>query len=212
VSLSNKKEKNKMVDYKRHIAYKLKIGDVLQGKRIFDADKFSFIELGDKKINRINFVANVVDRYSSVEKSYISLTIDDASGQIRIKIFGDDVNKFSDISQGDSVLVIGLIRVYNDELYITPEIIKKKDPKYLLVRKLEFDKFKPKKVDKEVILALADKIIDKIKNSEPNGIGSDKLMEEFKEVESSLINQEIKKALEDGIIYEPRPGIVRYLG
>ena len=168
-----------MVDYKRHIAYKLKIGDVLQGKRIFDADKFSFIELGDKKINRINFVANVVDRYSSVEKSYISLTIDDASGQIRIKIFGDDVNKFSDISQGDSVLVIGLIRVYNDELYITPEIIKKKDPKYLLVRKLEFDKFKPKKVDKEVILALADKIIDKIKNSEPNGIGSDKLMEEL---------------------------------
>ena len=31
-------------------------------------------------------------------------------------------------------------------------------------------------------------------------------------IEPSLINQEIKKALEDGIIYEPRPGIVRYLG
>jgi len=201
-----------MADYKRHVAYKLKIGDVIQGKRIFDADKFSFIELGDKKISRVNVIANVVDRYSSVEKSYISLTVDDASGQIRIKIFGDDVNKFSDISQGDTVLIMGLIRVYNDELYITPEIIKKKDPKYLLVRKLEFDKIKPKEVNKDIILALSDKIIDKIKNSEPNGIGSDKLMEEFKEIEPSLINQEIKKALEDGIIYEPRPGIVRYLG
>lgn len=201
-----------MADYKRHVAYKLKIGDVLQGKRIFDADKFSFIELGDKKISRINVIANVVDRYSSVEKSYISLTVDDASGQIRIKIFGDDVNKFADISQGDTILIIGLIRVYNDELYITPEIIRKKDPKYLLVRKLEFDKIKPKEVNKEAILALSDKIMDKIKNSEPNGIGSDKLMEEFKEIEPSLINQEIKKALEDGIIYEPRPGIVRYLG
>ncbi len=201
-----------MADYKRHVAYKLKIGDVLQGKRIFDADKFSFIELGDKKISRVNVIANVVDRYSSVEKSYISLTVDDASGQIRIKIFGDDVNKFADISQGDTILIMGLIRVYNDELYITPEIIRKKDPKYLLVRKLEFDKIKPKEVNKEVILALSDKIMDKIKNSEPNGIGSDKLMEEFKEIEPSLINQEIKKALEDGIIYEPRPGIVRYLG
>ncbi|MBS3066797.1 hypothetical protein J4205_03150 [Candidatus Pacearchaeota archaeon] len=201
-----------MADYKRHVAYKLKIGDVIQGKRIFDADKFSFIELGDKKISRVNVIANVVDRYSSVEKSYISLTVDDASGQIRIKIFGDDVNKFSDISQGDTVLIMGLIRVYNDELYITPEIIKKKDPKYLLVRKLEFDKIKPKEVNKDIIIALSDKIIDKIKNSEPNGIGSDKLMEEFKEIEPSLINQEIKKALEDGIIYEPRPGIVRYLG
>ena len=128
-----------MADYKRHVAYKLKIGDVIQGKRIFDADKFSFIELGDKKISRVNVIANVVDRYSSVEKSYISLTVDDASGQIRIKIFGDDVNKFSNISQGDTILVIGLIRVYNDELYITPEIMKKKDPKYLLVRKLEFN-------------------------------------------------------------------------
>ena len=201
-----------MADYKRHVAYKLKIGDVIQGKRIFDADKFSFIELGDKKISRVNVIANVVDRYSSVEKSYISLTVDDASGQIRIKIFGDDVNKFADISQGDTILIMGLIRVYNDELYITPEIIKKKDPKYLLVRKLEFDKIKPKEVNKDIIIALSDKIIDKIKNSEPNGIGSDKLMEEFKEIEPSLINQEIKKALEDGIIYEPRPGIVRYLG
>ncbi|MBS3073097.1 OB-fold nucleic acid binding domain-containing protein [Candidatus Pacearchaeota archaeon] len=201
-----------MSDYKRHVAYKLKIGDVLQGKRIFDADKFSFIELGNKKINRINIIANIIERYSSAEKSYISLTIDDASGQIRIKIFGDDVNKFSNISQGDTILVIGLIRVYNDELYITPEIMKKKDPKYLLVRKLEFDKIRPKEVDKNIILALSDKIIGKIKDSEPNGIGSDKLMEEFKEVEPSLINQEIKKALEEGIIYEPRPGIVRYLG
>ena len=27
-----------------------------------------------------------------------------------------------------------------------------------------------------------------------------------------IINQEVKKLLEDGLAYEPRPGIVRYLG
>ena len=97
-------------DFKRATAYKLKIGDIFSGKKILDGERFNFLELGNKKINRINIIANIVEKYSSSEKQYISLTIDDASGQIRLKIFGDDVQKFSDINQGDSILVIGLLR------------------------------------------------------------------------------------------------------
>jgi len=200
-----------MADFKRAIAYKIRIGDISKGKRIFDGDRFSFIELGDRNISRVNIVANVVDKYTSGEKQYISLTIDDASGQIRIKIFGDDVSKFQDIGQGDTIVIIGFVRFYNDELYITPEIIKKQDPRYLLVRKLEFDKFQPKEVDSKGLIALADQIISKVKESEPEGISSEKLILDLKE-SPDLINQEIKKALEQGIIYEPRPGILRYLG
>lgn len=201
-----------MADYKRQVAYKLKIGDVLVGKQIMDGERFGFLELGDKKIARVNLVANIVEKFQSSEKQYISLTIDDASGQIRLKIFGDDVAKFADLSQGDTVMTIGLLRVYNSELYVTPEIIKKKDPKYLLVRKLELEKNKPKEVAKSDIIALYDRIVAKIKDAEPQGIGQDKLIEEIKDADASLINQEVKKALEEGIIYEPRPGIVRYLG
>jgi len=198
-------------DFKRATAYKLKIGDIFSGKKILDGERFSFLELGNKKINRINIIANIVEKYSSTEKQYISLTIDDASGQIRLKIFGDDVQKFSDINQGDSVLVIGLLRNYNDEIYITPEIIRKQDPRYLLVRKLEFEKYAPKEVNHQERFALSDKIINKSKEAEPEGIGMDKLIEELHE-SADLINQEIKKALEGGIIYEPRPGMLRYLG
>jgi len=198
-------------DFKRATAYKLKIGDIFSGKKILDGERFSFLELGNKKINRINIIANIVEKYSSTEKQYISLTIDDASGQIRLKIFGDDVQKFSDINQGDSVLVIGLLRNYNDEIYITPEIIRNQDPRYLLVRKLEFEKYAPKEVNHQERFALSDKIINKIKEAEPEGIGMDKLIEELHE-SADLINQEIKKALEGGIIYEPRPGMLRYLG
>ncbi|SRR3989344_769867 len=198
-------------DFKRATAYKLKIGDIFSGKKILDGERFNFLELGNKKINRINIIANIVEKYSSSEKQYISLTIDDASGQIRLKIFGDDVQKFSDINQGDSILVIGLLRNYNDEIYITPEIIKKQDPRYLLVRKLEFEKYAPKEVNHKERFALSDKIINKIKEAEPEGIGMDKLIEELHE-SVDLINQEIKKALEGGIIYEPRPGMLRYLG
>ena len=198
-------------DFKRATAYKLKIGDVFSGKKILDGERFSFLELGDRKITRVNIVANVVERYSSGEKAYVSLTLDDASGQIRVKIFGDDVQKFQDIDQGDSVLIVGLLRNYNDELYITPEVIRKQDPRYLLVRKLEFEKMTPKEVDSQERVALADKIVNMVKGAEPEGVSQDKLILDLHET-PDLINQEVKKALEQGIIYEPRPGMLRYLG
>lgn len=200
-----------MADFKRQTAYKLKVGDIFKGKQISQDGRFSFLELGDKKIARVNIVANVVERFSSDEKQYVSLTIDDASGQVRLKIFGDDVERFKDVEQGDTVMVIGLLRVYNNEIYINPEIISKKDPRYLLVRKLEFDKMAPAPVDNNKVLAVSDKIIQKIKAAEPEGVGKDVLITDLGE-SPDLINQEIRKSLEQGIIYEPRPGILRYLG
>jgi uncharacterized protein len=198
-------------DFKRQTAYKIKIGDVSRGRPIYDGERFSFLELGDKKLARVNIVANIVEKYLSEDKNYLSLTIDDASGQLRIKVFGDEIQRFESLGQGDTVMVVGLLRSYNNELYISPEIIKVKDPRYLLVRKLEFDKNIQKPLDTNKILIVADQVLNKIKNSEPEGISGDKLINEIKEA-SEIINQEIKKALEQGIIYEPRPGIYRYLG
>ena len=84
--------------FKRHIAYKLRIGDILIGKPIVDEDRFSFLELGNKKIVRINVVGNIVDKYEREgEKKYSFLTLDDGSGQIRLKSFGDDTEKFKNI-------------------------------------------------------------------------------------------------------------------
>lgn len=197
--------------FKRATAYKLRIGDIFKGKKILDGERFNFLELGDKQIIRVNIVANIVEKYSSSEKAYVSLTIDDASGQIRIKIFGEDVAKFTEVNQGDSVMIVGLLKNYNDELYITPEIIKKQDPRYLLVRKLEFEKSQIKDLNSQEMVALADKIVNKIKESEPEGISQEQLILDLKDT-PDLINQEVKKALEQGIIYEPRPGMLRYLG
>ena len=46
---------------KRNIAYKMRIGDILRGVPMMDEGKFLFLELGDKKIVRINILANCVD-------------------------------------------------------------------------------------------------------------------------------------------------------
>lgn len=194
----------------------MRIGDLLKGKPIIEQGeiaRFKFLELGNRQIIRVNIVANIVDKYSSEgEKKYLSLTIDDASGQITVRAFGDDVKRFSEILQGNTVIVMGTLRFFNNEIYIAPEIIRQVDPRYLLVRKLELDKEKPKTTNKEEILAIKDQIIEMIKNcEEQGGIETEKIILDLK-ASPELINQEITKLLEEGLIYEPRPGKIRYLG
>lgn len=203
--------------FKRHIAYKFRIGDLLIGKPVMDGERFSFLELGDKKIIRVNVIGNIVDKYESEgETKFISFTLDDGSGQIRLRAFGEDIEKFKDLNQGQSVLVIGVLRNFNNETYISPEIMREIDPKYLLVRKKEIEKERNKNyipIQREQIIAIKDKILEEIKNSEnEGGIDIDKIIMNLRDVSPEIINQEIQKLLEEGIIFEPRPGKVRWLG
>jgi len=207
---------------KRETAYKLRIGDLLRGNQIFEQleslnKRLLHVELGDKKILRINIIANVIDKFESQgETRFASITLDDGSGQIRARVFGEDINKFNELTQGDTILIIGLLRSFNQELYIYPEIIKKQNPKYLLVRKLEIEKSIPKTPtpkQKKEIKAFRDEIIEMIKTAETNeGIDKDEIINKLKNGNPQIISQEIQKLLEEGIIYEPRPGRVRYLG
>jgi RPA family protein len=203
--------------FKRNIAYKLRISDILLGKPVIADERFSFLELGDRKIIRVNIIGNIVDRFESEgDRKYIFLKLDDGSGQISLKIFGDDIEKFKEVTQGLTVLVIGNLRHWNNETYIQPEIIKEQDAKYLLVRKLELEKEQPQRttiIEKSQIIAIKDNILELIKNAEEEGgIEKEQIILKLKETSPDIINQEIKKFLEEGIIFEPRPGKVRYLG
>ncbi len=197
---------------KRNVAYKIRIGDLLNGTPISVDGKFLYLDILAKKIVRINILANCTDKYvSEGERKFGSLTIDDASGQIRIKVFGEDVALISDILQGDTLQIIGNIREWNNEIYIIPEIIKKVDPRWLLVRKLEIQKDK-KNLPTADSNTLKEDILNEIKGAEMDGgIELDKITMDI-QASPDAINGEIKKLLEDGIIYEPRPGRLRYLG
>lgn len=225
---------------KRETAYKLKIGEILSGTPIVEEvqqemapdptqtvaqggvrEKFRFLELGERKIIRINIIANVIDKYASEgDKKYATVTVDDATGQIRLKVFGEDTAMLIDLSQGDTVMIIGVLRTYNGELYILPEIVKKVDTRYLLIRKLELDKKSGIKQEnsainivKDKVLSLRDQIIEIIKSgSDMGGINTEEIILKITTSSPEVINSEVIKLLEDGIIYEPRPGKVRYLG
>jgi hypothetical protein len=199
--------------FKRNVAYKMRIGDIVSGKVNLDGERFKSLEFQNNQVVRVNVIANVIEKFiQDSEKKFGSLTLDDASGQIKLKVFGDEIEKLSVFNQGDTVLIVGLLRVWNNEIYITPEIIKKKEPAYLLIRKLEVDKERPKISDPKQLSALKDKMMEMIKAAEKDGgINMDTLIMELKEP-PEIINQEIKRLLEDGMIYEPRPGKIRYLG
>lgn len=212
---------------KREIAYKIRIGDILRAKPIFQQQdthregeqtqqRIQFVELGNKKILRVNIVANVIEKYDSEgEKRFSTLTIDDASGQITIRAFGDGIELLKDISQGHTIMIVGLLRYFNNEIYIMPELVKIQDPRYLLVRKLELgkqNKENPQVINKEEVKAVKDQIIDKIKASDSEGgLDIERLIMDIK-ASPEIINQEIQKLLEEGLAYEPRPGKLRYLG
>jgi len=197
---------------KRNIAYKMRIGDVLKGKPMMDEGKFLFLELGDKHVVRINILANCVDRFfQEGEKKYASLTVDDASGQIRIKAFGDDIEALRNIVQGDTLQVIGNVREWNGELYVIAEVVKKVDPRWLLVRKLEIQNSR-KDMPETSSSPVKNMIMQKIKDAETDGgIDVDTIIMDT-EASPDVINVEIKKLLEEGLVYEPRPGRLRYLG
>jgi RecG-like helicase len=200
---------------RRQIAYKLRIGDLSKGKPMNDGERFGFLELGSKRIVRVNIVANIVEKYDSEDGRFSSITLDDATGQLRARVFGEDIKKFKILELGNTIIIIGTLRQFNQEVYVNPEIVKISEPSYLLVRKLELEKERsliPITKEKHELVAVQDQIIDMIKKAEiDGGIDKERLIMEIS-ASPDLINEEIQKLLEEGIVYEPRPGRVRFLG
>src|SRR3990172_1654766 len=91
--------------FKRNVAFKMRIGDILSGKITFDGERLKFVESLGRQVIRVNLIANVIEKYvQDGEKKYASVTLDDASGQIKLKTFGEDIEKFAPLNQGDTVL------------------------------------------------------------------------------------------------------------
>ncbi len=197
---------------KRNTAFKLRIGEVLKGKPVINENRFQFLEIGDKNVVRVNIIANVIDKYvSDGEKKYAAVTVDDASGQIKLKTFGEDIHIIQNLSQGDTIQIIGVLRDYKGELYILPEIARSIDSKWLLVRKLELQELR-KDLPLPSNAPLRDIVLEKIKEAEKeDGIDIDKLIMDI-DSSPAIINAEVKKLIEEGMVYEPRPGRLRYLG
>jgi len=119
-------------EFRRQTAYKSSIKSLLEGvfvKKPGWESNYIMTEYGD--FSRVNIVAVVV------EKDENSMTLDDGTGQITARIFNNP-EKLIDIDIGELILVIARPREFNNQIYLTLEIIKKiKNKSWINYRKKE---------------------------------------------------------------------------
>ncbi len=128
-----------MPERRRITAIKTSISSIVNGKYVKgEGINSSYIvsPLG-MKLSRVRILSFITDKFISPDKKFGSITLDDGTETIRAKVFRA-VSMIEGLNKGDMIDVIGKVREYNNEIYVSPEIIWKVDnPNFLILRKLE---------------------------------------------------------------------------
>ena len=121
-------------------SYKVRIYDIVNGRFISsESNQYVITPLGEK-IRNVNMLGNVTEKFDSKNSKYSSLTIDDGTGTIKVKVFGKSTRLLEGFKLGDIVIVIGTVSEYQDEIYIYAESVNALKPderNYENLRRLE---------------------------------------------------------------------------
>ncbi len=198
--------------FKRSTAIKLRIADINQGSF---QEKMFFLKTGEQA-SRVRVMGTVVAKHVSDDGTFGNITVDDSTDTIRAKSW-DDVKILEKINIGDIVDLVGKVKIYNEEIYVVPEIvIQINDPNFELLRKLELIKKygklnQPKTADATGggtdKIALKKQILELIEESK-EGISYIEIIQKIKASQAE-IEYIINDLLSGGLCYEPSPGIIR---
>jgi aspartyl/asparaginyl-tRNA synthetase len=211
---------NKPPSQERSIAVKAKIKDILEGQYFVEEGWTPnyLLTKNNKKISRVNILAIVLNKENN--GSLTSFQLDDGTGKITARSF-EEIPAINDLNIGTSVLIIGRIREYNQEKYLSPEIIKEVDKLWLKHRSLELNLtpititpeetppliIEPKKEEEDLLPS--QKILNLIKElDQGQGISIEEVISN-----SSLENTEqiLNRMIETGEIFQNLPGKVKVL-
>ena len=210
----------------RQVAVKTRITDIQEGKYVTEEGWTPnyLLTTNNHKISRSNLMGIVVDRETN--GTMVNLVLDDGSGSIKVRSF-EEITGLNLVEIGTVVLVIGKIRVYGEEKYIAPEIIKPIDKEWLKVRNLELAKIKGPTEDKtDPTETMKNSLVEEIKSREGFESDNKQIIEMIKKLDSgegvlieeikekSQINQIdtlIDKMLKEGEIFQNLPGKVKVL-
>ena len=90
--------------------------------------KDDFLDVSGKDVYRVQLIGTVVQKFKTEDGNYCFLSIDDGSDNIRVKFWREDVLRFDGFVEGDLIRVIGGAKYYNNEIYVSPIVIKKVHP------------------------------------------------------------------------------------
>jgi len=220
----------------RQVAYKTWISDIVNNEFVKKEGEWepNYISVHDKKVSRVNIIANVITNYENEEGDYISVTIDDGSSSIQIKAWKEDVKLLKGLEVGETILLIARVREYNGEKYLTPEIIKKLDkPEWIMYRKKELTKeygdlIKKTENTKEgptIKAPVEEEVVDdsKTENDRQKILNiietqaTEEGMDKLKIIKESNLDEQtadgiIQSLLMEGEIFEIKPGKIKILG
>ena len=232
-------ENDSSSNQKRSTAVKINISDLLYGDyKKEEGWTPNFVKTKRGEVSRVNIIALVVSKDEN--KGINSLMIDDTTATIQVRSF-ENQSILNKPKIGEVILIIGRPREYNSEKYILAEIIKViSDKKWFNVRKLELsDNNSVEEIKKKDEEKINEKYDEEIKKEEPK-ISSKKdemiitpqinpyevvlnLIKTMDEgfgvsyediiLTSKLKNAEevIQSLIEEGEIFEIRPGILKVL-
>jgi RPA family protein len=182
-----KEEQNKFV---RQTAIKTTIQEISHSTFInTDPETPHHIQtLHHGKVFRVNLIGIIIQK----EKvgSITNMLIEDQTGQMVLRSF-EELHYLKNVKVGDFVLVIGKVRMYNNEKYVSPEIMKVTSPLWLKVRMLELREMV--ELDKEIIPIVKE---DKIEVTIEDPI-EEEISDESKEQEKLLPVEKITKLIKD---------------
>lgn len=203
-----------MAQVKREVAVICMIDSILKGDFVrTEGWNPSYFSTDFGKISRANIIGVVVNKEPSG-----SILVDDGSGRILLRSFEGDA--FGNLNIGELILIIGRPRIYNEQKYILPEIIKKLDPRWGQYRQIQLEikrkNLAPVKKENRIVLQPEPKptnhfqrIVEFIKDLD-EGEGAD-IGEVIRRANVPNGEELVRKLIEEGEIFELKPGKLKIL-
>ncbi|OGQ14069.1 MAG: hypothetical protein A3B70_07460 [Deltaproteobacteria bacterium RIFCSPHIGHO2_02_FULL_40_11] len=198
----------------RSPAVKLMIFNISQAAEDYEQETSrTYLQVGTQRVFRVNVVAVLVAKEK--QGTILRLFLDDGSGKIAAYFFEENAAA-SQARVGEAIFIIGKVRHYNQERYLSPEIVRVAHPFWLKVRALELPFSNPSVAAAEEVIVecKADDLpIAKISNiikalDQGDGVRIEDVL-----THSHLNNTEkfIEKMLQDGDIFQNAPGKIKII-
>lgn len=200
----------------RQTAFKIWIGDLIKAEYVEKKGEWepNYFVINDKNVSRVNLIASVVSIYENQDKTMKSVEVDDGSGSVSLKAWGDDI-KLLDFEIGDICLIVGRCRNSSGQIFVTPEIVKKLDGEWAKLRKLELGKIygsrdRVESVSNADIEKPVDSSRQKVLNIlEKSGEITFEVLQEKSSVQEEELKRIISDLLKEGEVFEPKPNYLK---
>lgn len=202
----------------RDAAKKVTIKQILSGKFVQEGESSLFLLPSLEKADQVNLVATLLMK----EKigNITNLLVDDGTGQIVLRFF-ENRPFIETIGAGSILLIIGKPRMYNQERYLSSEIVKSVSPSWLKVRKSELKGYTQEPPSK-----ILESVEQEVEPIEEPALPTQKLIQLIKDLDQGegarieeilersplqQTEQLLEKLIETGDLFQNLPGRVKVL-